>query len=155
MFTLPKLMSAHTHTLSVLSTLAAHTLHNTPPLSWPLCWCVCCRWGGQVTSARRSPSLTSWQRRRAPITASTWPLCTPTCPTTTSRASLRPLAKSRAALWRGTPILAATRATASSVSRERASAPSLSWHLFSVLGYGMACSNCLLVVLSNHSFPPY
>lgn len=56
------------------------------------CWYyLCYRLGGQVTSVRRNPSSTSWQRRRAPLTESMWRLSTRTCQTMTSRVCLRPL----------------------------------------------------------------
>lgn len=56
------------------------------------CWFdLCYRLGGQVTSVRRNPSLTNWQRRHVPLTGYTWRRSTLTYRTTTSRVCLRPL----------------------------------------------------------------
>ncbi|CAF90271.1 unnamed protein product, partial [Tetraodon nigroviridis] len=82
------------------------------------------RWGGPATSAKLSPSSTSWRRRRAPSTASTWRPSTPTCPTRTSRASSRPSGGSSRVFWRESRPPGGTKATASSVSRRQQQDPS-------------------------------
>lgn len=92
-----------------MNDLLSSTLLVFPPVG-------SCRLAGPVTLAKLSPSLTSWLRRHEPSTGSTWLQSIQTSRRTTSRASLRPLARPSPVCWLGSRRLAATKATALLVS---------------------------------------